>query len=796
MLLSPGAVTSESGPAGTVVTASPTPTPTPRETLQQALLETLFQKPAPATVPVKPGSLNVTSIPGSLTVGVDWADVPGANSYTVRWREGVRGAQFNDGVSVIRSNAAITVAHSGGWVVRVTACHGPICGPGKSTRFQVQPAPEPTAQPQSSPAAQSPFRPPAQSPFRPTGQPPAMPTGLNVATGNGSLSVSVDWNDVAGALHYTVRWRKDVRGSQFNSGVTVTRSNATISVARHGTWVVKVSACRVLMCGPGKSARFQVKDVDEAPTITGGPTAFSFAERGTAGAECCQEGRLCHPSGRPAPTNPPQAYVATYTATDPQNDTIAWSVEGTDAAGFTIGDDGALSFKASPDFESPGDADSNNTYLLTVKATANGKSDTRAVTVTVTDGNAPPQFVQKKEALQVEEGYAHWLFDFGATDPQGDTMTFSLAGEDSDAFTYEHIHIAGATCYAALNLLHYGREPDYEQPSDADQDGVFSFIVQVSDGTLTTELPVTVTVTDVDEAPVIEGLAAVDFAENSTADVGEYTATDPEGETTTLSLGGWDATSFTFTNGVLRFRSAPDFEAKRTYSLTITASDGTKDATLDVRIHITNVVEPGEITSSGSEILSIAENASVLLLETYTAVDPDGTAITWSVEGADAEAFSIGSDGALSLREAPDYEAPTDADTDNVYRVVVVATSGSKSVRWDIRVTVTGVNEPPVITGPTDVSFAENGSGFVAEYTVEDPENDTIDWSVAGADWHDFGLYDPSPPRAGRQNLDIEVRPDYETKDTYSITLRASDRTHQAELDVTITITNVVEPGE
>ena len=348
---------------------------------------------------------------------------------------------------------------------------------------------------------------------------------------------------------------------------------------------------------------WQVRDsaATSAPTITGGPTSLSFAERGTPGSECCQEGRLCHPSGLSTPLSPPQAFVATYTATAPEGHTVAWSVEGTDAAKFAISADGALSFKAPPNFDSPGDADGKNTYLVTVtvKATADGNSDTRAVTVTVTDGNDAPSFAQKKTSLEVEEGYAHYLYDDGATDLQGDTITFSLRGEDSEAVTYEHFHIAGKTCYAALNLLHYDSEPDYENPMDADRDGVFSVILQVSDGTSTTRLPITITVTDVDEAPEIEGLPAVKFAENSTAPVGEYTAKDPEGKTSTLVLGGTDAASFTFTNGVLKFKSAPDFETKSSYSVTFTASDGTHDATLDVTVTVTDMEEatrPGRVT--------------------------------------------------------------------------------------------------------------------------------------------------------------------------------------------------------
>ncbi len=356
-----------------------------------------------------------------------------------------------------------------------------------------------------------------------------------------------------------------------------------------------------------------VTDVDEAPTITDGPTAPSIAEHGTPGSQCCQEGRLCHPA---VPRIVPGAgIIGTYTATDPENDSIVWSLGGTDAAMLSISAEGALSFKAPPNFDSPGDADSNNTYLVTVKATANDKSDTRSVTVTVTDGNDPPKFTQKKEELFVEEGYGHYLYDFGATEPQGDTMTFSFTGEDSEAFTYEHIQILGKVCYAALNLLHYNTEPDYENPVDADKDGVFNVVVRVSDGALTTELPITVTVTDVDEAPVIEGLSAVDFEENSSDDVGEYTATDPEGETPTLNLGGTDATSFTLTNGVLKFKSAPDFETKSSYSVTITASDGTLDATLDVAITIANVVEPPEMIVTGLTATASAHDTVTLKWE-------------------------------------------------------------------------------------------------------------------------------------------------------------------------------------
>ena len=46
---------------------------------------------------------------------------------------------------------------------------------------------------------------------------------------------------------------------------------------------------------------------------------------------------------------------------------------------------------------------------------------------------------------------------------------------------------------------------------------------------------------------------------------------------------------------------------------------------------------------------------------------------TWSVAGADGDKFNI-TDGRLRSRPKPDYEKPTDANTDNVYEVTVEAT--------------------------------------------------------------------------------------------------------------------------
>ena len=99
-------------------------------------------KPTGLKVPAKPTGLEVSTEAGSLDVTVDWNDTPGADSYEVRWREGVRGTQLNEPVSVTTSKAEITVADYGEWVVKVSACNEAGCGPGQPTRFHVETAPD------------------------------------------------------------------------------------------------------------------------------------------------------------------------------------------------------------------------------------------------------------------------------------------------------------------------------------------------------------------------------------------------------------------------------------------------------------------------------------------------------------------------------------------------------------------------------------------------------------------------------------------------------------------------------
>ena len=69
------------------------------------------------------------------------------------------------------------------------------------------------------------------------------------------------------------------------------------------------------------------------------------------------------------------------------------------------------------------------------------------------------------------------------------------------------------------------------------------------------------------------------------------------------------------------------------------------------------------------------------------------------------------SSGALGFTSSPDFEAPADADGDNVYEVVVSATDGTLSDAQALLVTVANANEAVSITSGGAFTLAENGTG-------------------------------------------------------------------------------------
>ena len=367
---------------------------------------------------------------------------------------------------------------------------------------------------------------------------------------------------------------------------------------------------------------------NDAPTITDGPTAVTaYAENSDAN-------------------------VGTYIATDPEDDDIAWSLSGDDSGDFDISSGGVLTFKTPPNFESAADANTNNEYLVTVVASDGGKSDTRAVTVTVTNVNESPTFPSSETgARSVVENTAAGQ-NIGtpveADDPDKDaafgTLTYTLSGTDAGHFdivttsgqlqTKEELDLEGTPSYRVTVSVRDSKDDS----GDADT---------ATDDTIT----VTITVTGEDDAPTItSGPSTVDFEENETGDVATYIASDPEEATIIWSLSGDDASFFGISGGILAFNDVPNFEAEadhdgdNDYEVTVVASDTGKTDTRAVTVTVTNVNEKPDFGATNAT-REVQENtaAGENIGTPVPATDPDaGATLTYSLgTSTDDDAFSI-----------------------------------------------------------------------------------------------------------------------------------------------------------
>ena len=356
-------------------------------------------------------------------------------------------------------------------------------------------------------------------------------------------------------------------------------------------------------------------------------------------------------------------------ATDPDSNTLTYSLEGTDAALFDIDSStGQLKTKDALDFEV------KPTLSVTVKADdSNGGTGTITVTITVTDENDAPAFSDETDTRTIPENTASGQnigSPVAATDQDsGNTLTYTLGGEDADSFTV--ISTSGQLQTKAE--LDHETKPTYTVTvSVRDNKGDDGSADTATDNTIV----VTINVTDVNESPVVADTPNANYAENDTGPVATYTATDPDKDTTiTWLLEGDDKDDFDISqSGVLTFKTSPDYEVPadgntdNVYMLTIKASDGEADHPLSVTVTVINVDEPGAV-----RLTSFYPQVGAELTATLSDPDGDPSGVTWAwgsssnrdsdtwttISGADAKAYTpVEGDMGKYLRVTASYTDP------------------------------------------------------------------------------------------------------------------------------------------
>ena len=280
-------------------------------------------------------------------------------------------------------------------------------------------------------------------------------------------------------------------------------------------------------------------------------------------------------------------------ATDDDDSSLVYSLGGAHASLFSLDSStGQLRTRQTFDHE---DDSQPSSYQVTVTATdPSSDSDTITVTISVADVNEPPT-VEGRTAISYPENGAGLVGTYSADDPEDDELVWTLFGHDA-----EDLQIGRTS-----GELRFKTAPDHETPLDSNRDNVYRVSVNGSDGTYSDHKDVTVTVTNLNEPPRIDGPDNVEYAEGRTDVVADFHATDPERQSVTWSLAGSDADDFTIdqNSGVLRFDAAPDHEAPQdddldnTYKVQVQAFDTLLSShSHGVTIEVSNQEEAGRLT--------------------------------------------------------------------------------------------------------------------------------------------------------------------------------------------------------
>ena len=514
-------------------------------------------------------------------------------------------------------------------------------------------------------------------------------------------------------------------------------------------------------------------------------------------------------------------------ATDPDGDSITYSLGGTDVNFFNIdAASGAVSFKAAPAYQEPLDSDNDNNYHLTIFARDTlGNQAQLALSVLVTSANAKPTFTNASPGtISIPENTStdSIIYTASATDLDGDTLTYTLGGTDSI-----HFNLDSATAQLSFN-----QAPDFEDPQDSNQDNTYELAISVTDNTHSTSVDLNVSVSNINEAHYFASTSSsLSLNENDTSSLALPAAKDPDAsnaisyELIAITEDNNDYQYFNLTqpenstapsiafadpagtdpagadSAGADYENTSDHNRDHTYEFILRARDTDYSASIDINVSITNLNDNAPTFSNPNpDTISLSENISpAVIFYIAFANDADGDTIAYSLSGADSAYFNLDPESAeLSFKESPNFENPQDQGQDNSYNITVNATDSTHSTSVDLSVEVSDVDEAPQFALASEaIEIPENTSSTIYTAAAVDEDGDTITYGLSGTDTTHFILSSTTGALNFATSPDFENPQDQDGDNDYHIEIQATSTNNGSKsatsLQLSISITDVEE---
>ncbi len=421
---------------------------------------------------------------------------------------------------------------------------------------------------------------------------------------------------------------------------------------------------------------------------------------------------------------------------------LTYTLSGADVARFDINSaNGQVTFKVSPNYETPTDTGANNVYDINVIATdVNANATTKAVAITVSNvlegGESVVNLGTTQLILPVQvEGrwYYHWDRNKSGTADLADTLNGpglveSFAGLMNSTFKY---NISGTANPAGVvtDTYRYGTI-----------NGV-SLALPVFGGVHVNQTAYSGTAVSGNtyaDNPTYNGLLAIWDAYNGTG-TGTSTNGIPTGW---FGQGYWSASDGQGEKASLRFDNG----------FSSNGGDYAGDSYFAFVFQVLDTVAP---VFSSAATASVANNyATTAVAYDAQAADNQGNNVTdvnvtYTLSGVDAARFTINAaNGQVKFVASPSFAAPADVGADNVYNIIVTATDVDGNIATTA-VAITVGSSPIVMDLNRDgaisyghVTMDVNGDGVMDSTAWAGAQDGVLVWNkYADGRVHDNSQY-------------------------------------------------------
>jgi phosphoribosylformylglycinamidine (FGAM) synthase PurS component len=125
--------------------------------------------------------------------------------------------------------------------------------------------------------------------------------------------------------------------------------------------------------------------------------------------------------------------IATASASDPESQTITYSLSGTGSENFAVDSSGNVTLAAGLDYETA------SSYTLTLSASDGVNTITNTIAISISDVNEAPSLSSSLAASSFAENVAAGttIATASASDPESQTITYALSGTGSENFAVD-----------------------------------------------------------------------------------------------------------------------------------------------------------------------------------------------------------------------------------------------------------------------------------------------------------------------------------------------------------------------